>query len=102
MKRLTIIAAVAAAFAATGAFAQSGPIKIGVVTPLTGTYAGIGQQVKWGIDMAIKEINDKGGILGRKVEAIYEDEEANPNVAVQKAAKDALVRLQEPPSRTVK
>ncbi len=87
MKRLTIIAAVAAAFAATGAFAQSGPIKIGVVTPLTGTYAGIGQQVKWGIDMAIKEINDKGGILGRKVEAIYEDEEANPNVAVQKAEK---------------
>ena len=61
MKRLTLIAAVAAAFAATGAFAQSGPIKIGVVTPLTGTYAGIGQQVKWGIDMAIKEINDKGG-----------------------------------------
>ena len=87
MKRLTIIAAVAAAFAATGAFAQSGPIKIGVVTPLTGTYAGIGQQVKWGIDLAIKEINDKGGILGRKVEAIYEDEEANPNVAVQKAEK---------------
>ncbi len=33
MKRVTIIAAVAAAFAATGAFAQSGPIRIGVVTP---------------------------------------------------------------------
>ncbi len=87
MKTVTIIAAVAAAFAAGGAYAQSGPIKIGVVTPLTGTYAGIGQQVKWGIDMAVKEINDKGGVLGRKLEAIYEDEEANPNVAVQKAEK---------------
>ena len=87
MKRLTIIAAVAAACAAPGAFAQSGPIKIGVVTPLTGTYAGIGQQVKWGIDLAVQEINANGGILGRKVEAIYEDEEANPNVAVQKAEK---------------
>ncbi len=91
MKHLTIAAAIAAAFTATfistGAHAQQGPIKIGVVTPLTGTYAGIGQQVKWGIDLAIKEINDKGGILGRKVEAIYEDEEANPNVAVQKAEK---------------
>jgi branched-chain amino acid transport system substrate-binding protein len=87
MKQLTIIAAVAAAFAATGAFAQSGPIRIGVVTPLTGTYAGIGQQVKWGIDLAVKEINDKGGILGRKIETTYEDEEANPNVAVQKAEK---------------
>lgn len=87
MKRLTMIAAVAAAFATFNACAQPGPIKIGVVTPLTGTYAGIGQQVRWGIDLAVKEINDKGGILGRKVEAIYEDEEANPNVAVQKAEK---------------
>ena len=90
MKRSTISAACAAAFVAIGfasaAFAQA-TIKIGVVTPLTGTYAGIGQQVKWGIDLAVKEINDKGGILGRKVEAMYEDEEANPNVAVQKAEK---------------
>src|SRR6266550_1071881 len=86
MKQTLIAAAVAFAF--TGAAqAQPGPIKIGVVTPLTGTYAGIGQQVKWGIDLAIKEINDKGGILGRKVEALYEDEEANPTVAVQKAEK---------------
>ena len=88
MQKLTLIAAVAAAFSVTGAHAQSGPIRIGVVTPLTGTYAGIGQQVKWGIDLAVKEINDKGGILGRKVETIYEDEEANPNVAVQKAEKE--------------
>ena len=92
MKQLKLVAALAVAFAAasavTVAHAQgAGPIKIGVVTPLTGTYAGIGQQVKWGIDLAIKEINDKGGVLGRKLEAVYEDEEANPNVAVQKAEK---------------
>ena len=88
MKRLKLVAALAVAFAAGQVHAQgAGPIKIGVVTPLTGTYAGIGQQVKWGIDLAIKEINDKGGVLGRKLEAVYEDEEANPNVAVQKAEK---------------
>ena len=88
MKQLKLVAALAVAFTAGQACAQgAGPIKIGVVTPLTGTYAGIGQQVKWGIDLAIKEINDKGGILGRKLEAVYEDEEANPNVAVQKAEK---------------
>ena len=73
--------------ASSALYAQAAPIRIGVVTPLTGTYAGIGQQVKWGIDLAVKEINDKGGIMGRKIEAIYEDEEANPNVAVQKAEK---------------
>jgi branched-chain amino acid transport system substrate-binding protein len=70
MQQLKLIAAAAAMFLAGQAQAQS-TIKIGVVTPLTGTYAGIGQQVKWGIDLAIKEINDKGGLLGRKLEAIY-------------------------------
>ncbi len=63
------------------------PIKIGVVTPLSGTYAGIGQQVRWGLELAANEINAAGGIKGRKLELIFEDEEANPAVAVQKAEK---------------
>lgn len=70
------------------AFAQAGaPIRIGVVTPLSGTYAGIGQQVKWGLDLAAAQINAAGGVMGRKLELIYEDEEANPAVATQKAEK---------------
>ena len=63
------------------------PIKIGVVTPLTGTYAPIGQQVRWGLELAAREINAAGGILGRPVELLFEDEEANPAVATQKAEK---------------
>lgn len=78
---------VAGAALSLGAAAQTGPIRIGVVTPLSGTYAGIGQQVKWGLDMAAKEINAGGGVMGRQLELIYEDEEANPAVAVQKAEK---------------
>jgi branched-chain amino acid transport system substrate-binding protein len=74
------------ATALSGAFAAD-PIKIGVVTPLSGTYAGIGQQVRWGFDLAVKEINAAGGIMGRQVELTYEDEVANPSVAVQKAEK---------------
>ncbi|MGH8821680.1 MAG: ABC transporter substrate-binding protein [Rhodoferax sp.] len=70
-----------------GAAAQTQPIKIGVVTPLSGTYAGIGQQVKMGLELAAKEINAGGGVMGRKLELIYEDGEANPAVAVQKAEK---------------
>ncbi|AOO83875.1 ABC transporter substrate-binding protein [Bosea vaviloviae] len=70
-----------------GAFAQSGPIKIGVVTPLSGTYTPIGQQVRWGLELAAKEINAAGGIAGRQVNLLFEDEEANPSVAVQKAEK---------------
>ena len=79
--------AVTAILASSLAAAQSDPIRIGVVTPLSGTYAGIGQQVKWGLDLATKEINSAGGILGRQIALIYEDEEANPAVAVQKAEK---------------
>lgn len=84
--KTTILAALLAATALTGAQAAD-PIKIGVVTPLSGTYAGIGQQVRWGLDLATKEVNAAGGIMGRQVELIYEDEEANPSVAVQKADK---------------
>jgi ABC-type branched-subunit amino acid transport system substrate-binding protein len=77
-----------AAFAGLCATAQAAdPIRIGVVTPITGTYAPLGAQVKWGIDLAAKEINDAGGILGRKIELLYEDEEANPAVATQRAEK---------------
>src|SRR4029079_2621493 len=80
------LAALLAAVAVTGATAAD-PIKIGVVTPLSGTYSGIGQQVRWGLDLAVKEVKAAGGIMGRRVELLYEDEEANPAVAVQKAEK---------------
>lgn len=79
--------AVALSFSTSLVLAQSGPIKIGVVTPLSGTYTPIGEQVKMGLDLAAKEINAAGGINGRKVDLIYEDEEANPAVATQKAEK---------------
>ena len=82
--RTTLLAALVAPLVAT---AQDGPIRIGVVTPLSGTYAGIGQQVKWGLDLAAAQINAGGGVMGRKLELIYEDEEANPAVATQKAEK---------------
>jgi branched-chain amino acid transport system substrate-binding protein len=84
--KTTILAALLSATALSSAHAAD-PIKIGVVTPLSGTYAGIGQQVKWGLELATKEVNAAGGIMGRQVELSFEDEEANPSVAVQKAEK---------------
>ena len=79
----TVLAATALS---TGALAQEA-IRIGVVTPLSGTYTPIGQQVRWGLELAAKEINATGGVAGRKLELLFEDEEANPSVAVQKAEK---------------
>jgi branched-chain amino acid transport system substrate-binding protein len=89
MSKLTTLAAstiLAAGFASI-AMAEGDAIRIGVVTPISGTYAGIGQQVTWGLDMAAAEINANGGIMGRQIELLYEDSEANPAVAVQKAEK---------------
>ena len=82
-----VIAVSSVVFGSSLALAADGPIKIGVVTPLSGTYTPIGQQVKMGLELATKEVNAAGGIMGRKVELIFEDEEANPAVATQKAEK---------------
>ncbi len=86
--KIKSIALASAMFLATaGASSAAEPIKIGVLTPLSGTYTVIGQQVKWGLELAAKEINAKGGVLGRQLELTYEDSEANPAVATQKAEK---------------
>jgi branched-chain amino acid transport system substrate-binding protein len=63
------------------------PIKVGVVTPLSGSYAPIGKQVRWGAELAVKEINAAGGVNGRPFELLFEDEEASPPVAVRKSEK---------------
>jgi branched-chain amino acid transport system substrate-binding protein len=83
----TIVVAALAGTALGSATVAQEAIKIGVVTPLSGTYSGIGQQVRWGLELATKEVNAAGGVAGRKLELIFEDEEANPSVAVQKAEK---------------
>jgi branched-chain amino acid transport system substrate-binding protein len=80
-----ILAATAIALAGSGAAFAQESIKIGVVTPISGTYAGIGQQVRWGLELATKEVNEDGGIMGRQIELLFEDSEANPSVAVQRA-----------------
>jgi branched-chain amino acid transport system substrate-binding protein len=82
-----ILASLLATTALTAPAIAADPIKIGVVTPLSGTYTPIGQQVRWGLELATKEVNAAGGIMGRQIELIFEDEEANPSVAVQKAEK---------------
>src|SRR5690348_14757514 len=69
-------------------FAQGeSPIKIGMHDPLTGTYAAEGESESRGANMALAEINAKGGMLGRKVQLVVEDDAANAGLAAQKANK---------------
>ncbi len=59
------------------------PIKIGAVLPFSGGVELYGQQAKLGLDLAAKEINAAGGILGRPVEIIYADDKTDPTSAVE-------------------
>ncbi|HET7549428.1 MAG TPA: ABC transporter substrate-binding protein [Usitatibacter sp.] len=63
------------------------PIRIGMHDPLTGTYAAEGESETRGAKMALAEINAKGGLLGRQVELLIEDDAANAGLAAQKAHK---------------
>ncbi|MFY9967814.1 MAG: ABC transporter substrate-binding protein [Roseiarcus sp.] len=63
-------------------------VRIGLDNPLTGTYAGPGKNELVGCQMALDEINAKGGILGRPVELVVEDSTSgDAGAAVQKARK---------------
>jgi branched-chain amino acid transport system substrate-binding protein/urea transport system substrate-binding protein len=65
----------------TGAVAAE-PIRIGAVLPFSGGVELYGQQAKLGLDLAVKDINAAGGILGRPVEVIYADDKTRPESAV--------------------
>ncbi|HPW09314.1 MAG TPA: ABC transporter substrate-binding protein [Burkholderiaceae bacterium] len=81
-KRFTLkmIAACAILAGAGGAFAQS-TIKIANIVELSGGGASAGTNFKNGVELAVKEINAAGGILGKKIETVTTDTQSNPGVA---------------------
>lgn len=77
-----VVAAPARVFAAADA-----PVKIGMLDPRTGTYAGLGTDEIHGAQMATDAINAKGGVLGQKLQLVVEDSQGLPGPAVAKAQK---------------
>ena len=63
------------------------PIKIGALLPFSGGVELYGEQAKLGIDLAAREINSKGGILGHPLQVIYADDGTRPNIALNGAHK---------------
>jgi hypothetical protein len=61
-----------------GAAQAQDSIKIGVNEPLTGPFAASGTYVTNGARIAADEINAKGGVLGKKIELVIEDNKSNP------------------------
>jgi branched-chain amino acid transport system substrate-binding protein/urea transport system substrate-binding protein len=78
------LAAAAASTFSLPVFAQKGPIRIGAVLPFSGGLELFGNQAKIGIDLAVAEINAAGGILGSKVEVLYQDDKTDPKTAVER------------------
>jgi branched-chain amino acid transport system substrate-binding protein len=60
-----------------------GPIRIGASLSLTGTYAKLGKNQHEGYQLCIKDLNAKGGLLGRKAELVVYDDQSMPATAVR-------------------
>ena len=76
---------------AFSAGAQAPRIKIGFASAMSGPAAITGEGVKWGATLAVEEINAKGGVMGRKLEAYFADNKAQPGEAVSAVRKLADV-----------
>ena len=79
------VAVAAALCAGTLPAAAQEPIKIGLVTALSGQSARAGEAITRGLTVAIDEINARGGVLGRKLELVRRDDEATPAKGVTAA-----------------
>jgi len=92
MKRLTwlvlfLALAASAVWVAAPAMSQSKVVKIGDLGSKVGVFEGYGKYQTMMMQMAVDELNAKGGVLGHKIEMISEDDDTKPAPAVRKAEK---------------
>ena len=92
MKPLRIAAAAALSILAGGALAQQqgvtkDEILVGTIQDLSGPVAGFGKAVRQGMQLRVEEINEQGGINGRKIKLLSEDNGYDPKKAVLAAQK---------------
>ena len=91
MKKITTLAIATLALSAGFAQAQQGvsnnEIVLGSIQDLSGPIAGFGKQVRLGMQLAVDEVNEQGGINGRKLKLVIEDSAYDPKKAVLAAQK---------------
>ncbi|NJC73482.1 branched-chain amino acid ABC transporter substrate-binding protein [Planosporangium thailandense] len=66
---------------------EAAPIRLGALLPMSGANAVIGQAMVDGAQLAVREANAAGGVLGRRVELVVEDDACDPGTAVAAANK---------------
>src|SRR5437764_8627191 len=102
---MSVAVSLTMACAALGAApsASSGPIKIGMVTSLTGNYAPLGTNDKLAAQQIVDGVNAKNGINGRKIDLEVVDDGSDPNQSViqfNKVIGDGAVAVLGPPQST--
>ncbi len=80
----TTAGAAALAFPAVLRAQSKDPIRIGFPSPLTGPFAALAEDQKKGAELAVDELNAKGGVLGRKVEVLIRDDQLKPAIGAQR------------------
>ncbi len=89
-KKLTMIAVALAAFSAS-ALAEDGvtndTIVIGAYGPLSGPSSGLGLGARAGLELAVEQINSAGGVNGRKLAVVFEDDAFSPSKALASVKK---------------
>ena len=83
MKKLVLVAVLCFALSlltGPGVSLAQDSIKVGIVLPLTGDQAKFGEIEKQSFDLALEEINGKGGVKGKKLEFVIEDDTGRPEV----------------------
>ena len=84
LSRLGLIASIAVCFLAAPLAAEAQPpIRIGASLPQTGGLATVAQNQLRGYQLCVKHMNDKGGVLGRKLELVLYDDGSDPATAVR-------------------
>ena len=83
---LLVVSVIAAAGCARSAWSD---ILIATAGPMTGVYAWAGERYQRGADMAVEDLNAKGGVLGQRVELVVGDDFCDPDQAVALARKFA-------------
>jgi len=76
--------------------AMADTIKIGLMGPMTGPWASEGQEMKQVLDLLAADLNAKGGVLGKKVEVIADDDGGDPRtaaLAAQRLATQGIVAV---------
>ncbi|MBI5905041.1 MAG: ABC transporter substrate-binding protein [Deltaproteobacteria bacterium] len=73
------VAILSLAITASAGFAAE-TVKVGILLPLTGSQAKFGEIEKRSFEMAAEEINAKGGVNGKKIELLFEDDTGKPDI----------------------